>query len=41
MVLHPAVAFGAVIADGLLYGAIGALSALPAAAILQAACRPI
>jgi predicted PurR-regulated permease PerM len=36
MVLHPAVAFGAVIAGGLLYGAIGAFLALPAAAILQA-----
>jgi len=36
MALHPAVAFGAVIAGGLLYGAIGASLALPAAAILQA-----
>ena len=33
MALHPAVAFGAVIAGGLLYGAF---LALPAAAILQA-----
>ena len=36
MALHPAVALGAVIAGGSLYGAIGAFLALPAAAILQA-----
>jgi predicted PurR-regulated permease PerM len=36
MALHPAIALGAVIAGGSLYGAIGAFLALPAAAILQA-----
>lgn len=36
MSLHPAVAFGAVIAGGALLGAVGALLALPAAAVLQA-----
>ena len=36
MALHPAVAFGAVLAGAALLGAIGALIALPAAAIIQA-----
>jgi predicted PurR-regulated permease PerM len=36
MQLHPAVAFGAVLAGGSLLGAVGAFLALPAAAILQA-----
>jgi predicted PurR-regulated permease PerM len=36
MALHPAVAFGAVIAGGSLYGPVGAFLSLPAAAILQA-----
>jgi predicted PurR-regulated permease PerM len=36
MALHPAVALGAVIAGGSLFGPIGAFLALPAAAILQA-----
>jgi predicted PurR-regulated permease PerM len=36
MSLHPAVAFGSVVAGGALAGAVGALLALPAAAILQA-----
>ena len=36
MSLHPAVAFGSVIAGGGLFGPIGALLALPAAAVLQA-----
>src|SRR4051794_4478197 len=36
MSLHPAVAFGSVIAGGGLFGPIGALLALPAAALLQA-----
>ena len=36
MALHPAVAFGSVIAGGGLFGPIGALLALPAAAVLQA-----
>lgn len=35
MQLHPAVAIGAAIAGGSLYGAVGAFLALPAAAILQ------
>jgi predicted PurR-regulated permease PerM len=36
MDLHPAVAFGTVIAGAALFGAVGALLALPAAAVLQA-----
>jgi predicted PurR-regulated permease PerM len=36
MALHPAVAFGAVIAGGAIMGPIGALLALPAAASIQA-----
>ena len=36
MALHPAVAFGAVIAGGAIMGPIGALLALPAAASMQA-----
>ncbi len=36
MALHPAVAFGAVLAGAGLLGAIGALIALPTAAIIQA-----
>ncbi|MCY4369170.1 MAG: AI-2E family transporter [bacterium] len=36
MALHPAVAFGAVLVGAALLGAVGALVALPAAAILQA-----
>ncbi len=36
MNLHPAVAFGAAIAGGLLQGAVGAFLALPVAAIVQA-----
>jgi predicted PurR-regulated permease PerM len=36
MQLHPAVAFGSVIAGGGLFGPVGALLALPAAAVLQA-----
>jgi predicted PurR-regulated permease PerM len=36
MALHPAVAFGAVLAGAVLLGAIGALIALPTAAIIQA-----
>jgi predicted PurR-regulated permease PerM len=36
MSLHPAIAFGSVIAGGLLAGGVGALLALPAAAIAQA-----
>lgn len=36
MQLHPAVAFGAVIAGGSILGPVGALLALPAAAIIQA-----
>jgi len=36
MALHPAVAFATVIAGAALFGAIGALLALPAAAVLQA-----
>ena len=36
MALHPAVAFGAVIAGGAIMGPIGALLALPAAACVQA-----
>ncbi|MFZ4585372.1 MAG: AI-2E family transporter [Acidimicrobiia bacterium] len=36
MAMHPAVAFGAVIAGGALLGATGALLALPAAAVAQA-----
>lgn len=36
MSMHPAMAFGAVIAGGALLGAVGALLALPAAAVLQA-----
>ncbi len=36
MNMHPAVAFGAVIAGTALFGAIGALLAIPGAAILQA-----
>jgi predicted PurR-regulated permease PerM len=36
MALHPAVAFGAVIAGGAILGPIGALLALPAAASVQA-----
>lgn len=36
MQLHPAVAFGTVIAGAALFGAVGALLALPAAAVLQA-----
>jgi predicted PurR-regulated permease PerM len=36
MSLHPAVAFGTVIAGAALFGATGALLALPAAAVLQA-----
>jgi len=36
MALHPAVAFGAVLAGAALLGAIGALIALPTAAIIQA-----
>jgi predicted PurR-regulated permease PerM len=36
MALHPAVAFGAVIAGGAVMGPIGALLALPAAASVQA-----
>jgi predicted PurR-regulated permease PerM len=36
MSLHPAVAFGAVIAGGAIAGPIGALLALPAAASIQA-----
>jgi predicted PurR-regulated permease PerM len=36
MQLHPAVAFGTVIAGAALFGGVGALLALPAAAVLQA-----
>lgn len=36
MSLHPAVAFGTVIAGAALFGAVGALLALPAAAVFQA-----
>jgi predicted PurR-regulated permease PerM len=36
MDLHPAVAFGTVIAGASLFGAVGALVALPAAAVMQA-----
>src|SRR5690606_36333643 len=36
MALHPAVAFATVIAGAALFGAVGALLALPAAAVLQA-----
>ena len=36
MALHPAIAFGAVLAGASLLGAIGALIALPTAAIIQA-----
>lgn len=36
MALHPAVAFGTVIAGAALFGGVGALLALPAAAVLQA-----
>jgi predicted PurR-regulated permease PerM len=36
MALHPAVAFGAVLAGGAIMGPIGALLALPAAASVQA-----
>jgi predicted PurR-regulated permease PerM len=36
MSLHPAIAFGTVIVGGSLAGGIGALLALPAAAVLQA-----
>jgi hypothetical protein len=36
MEIHPAVAFGAVIAGGALLGAVGALLALPFAASVQA-----
>jgi predicted PurR-regulated permease PerM len=36
MDLHPAVAFGTVIAGASLFGAVGALVALPAAAVIQA-----
>ncbi len=36
MQLHPAVAFGTVIAGAALFGAVGALLALPAAAVIQA-----
>ncbi len=36
MALHPAVAFGAVIAGAGLIGPVGALLALPAAAVIQA-----
>jgi predicted PurR-regulated permease PerM len=36
MALHPAVAFGAVIAGGAIMGPIGSLLALPAAASIQA-----
>jgi predicted PurR-regulated permease PerM len=36
MALHPAVAFGTVIAGAAMFGAVGALLALPAAAVLQA-----
>ena len=36
MALHPAVAFGAVVAGGAIMGPIGALLALPAAASVQA-----
>ena len=36
MSLHPAVAFGSVLVGGALLGAVGALVALPAAAITQA-----
>ena len=36
MSLHPAVAFGSVLAGAGLFGAIGALIALPAAAVVQA-----
>ena len=36
MELHPALAFGAAIAGGAVLGAVGALLALPAAAMIQA-----
>jgi predicted PurR-regulated permease PerM len=36
MALHPAVAFATVIAGAALFGAVGALLALPAAAVIQA-----
>ena len=36
MDLHPAIAFGTVIAGAALFGAVGALVALPAAAVIQA-----
>jgi hypothetical protein len=36
MSLHPAVAFATVIAGAALFGAVGALLALPAAAVIQA-----
>ena len=36
MTLHPAVAFGAVIMGGVLFGAMGAFLALPVAATMQA-----
>ena len=36
MDLHPAVAFGTVIAGASLFGPVGALVALPAAAVIQA-----
>jgi predicted PurR-regulated permease PerM len=36
MALHPAVAFGTVIAGAAMFGAVGALLALPAAAVIQA-----
>jgi predicted PurR-regulated permease PerM len=36
MDIHPAVAFGSVIAGAALFGAVGALLALPAAAVIQA-----
>ena len=36
MALHPAVAFGTVIAGAALFGAVGAVLALPAAAVIQA-----
>jgi predicted PurR-regulated permease PerM len=36
MDLHPAVAFGAALAGASLFGAVGAVLALPAAAVIQA-----